>query len=133
MITERTGLPLSIGISAANTHDSQGLEPLVRGIPPVRSRRGPRRRRPAKLHGDKGYDYDHLRKWLRSRNITPHLARRAIESSQKLGRHRWTVEPTVAWLFGCRRLHRRYERKAEHFLAFTGIAATLICFRRLGG
>ncbi|MFE3519948.1 hypothetical protein [Streptomyces sp. NPDC059166] len=30
-----------------------------------------------------------------------------------------------------RRLHRRYERKAEHFLAFVGIASTLICFRRL--
>lgn len=131
LITERTGLPLSIGISAANTHDSQGLEPLVRGIPPIRSRRGPRRRRPAKLHGDKGYDYDHLRKWLRSRNITPRIARRGIESSQRLGRHRWTVERTVAWLSGCRRLHRRYERKAEHFLAFAGIAATLICYRRL--
>jgi hypothetical protein len=29
----------------------------------------------------------------------------------------------VAWLAGFRRLHRRYERKAEHFLAFTGIAS----------
>ncbi|MCX4992866.1 MULTISPECIES: hypothetical protein [unclassified Streptomyces] len=27
-------------------------------------------------------------------------------------------------------LHRRYERKAEHFLAFAGIAAVLICVRR---
>ncbi|WP_407674960.1 IS5 family transposase [Phaeacidiphilus oryzae] len=131
LITERTGLPLSIGISAANTHDSQGLEPLVRGIPPIRSRRGPRRRRPAKLHADKGYDYDHLRRWLRTRNITPRIARRGVESSQRLGRHRWTVERTVSWLAGCRRLHRRYERKAEHFLAFAGIAAMLICFRRL--
>ncbi|MFE1800649.1 IS5/IS1182 family transposase, partial [Streptomyces mirabilis] len=25
----------------------------------------------------------------------------------------------------------RYERKPEHFLAFTAIAATLICHRRL--
>ncbi|MBP2053985.1 hypothetical protein J2Z21_009800, partial [Streptomyces griseochromogenes] len=24
-----------------------------------------------------------------------------------------------------------YERKAEHFLAFTSIACTLICYRRL--
>ncbi|MBW8707434.1 hypothetical protein MBT84_48145 [Streptomyces sp. MBT84] len=62
LITERTGLPLSVGISGANMHDSQGLEPLVRGIPPIRSRRGPRRRKPGKLHGDKGYDYRHLRR-----------------------------------------------------------------------
>ncbi|GGP56702.1 hypothetical protein GCM10010278_37290 [Streptomyces melanogenes] len=53
LITERTGLPLSVGISGANVHDSHALEPLVRGIPPIRSRRGPRRRRPAKLRGDK--------------------------------------------------------------------------------
>jgi hypothetical protein len=31
LITERTVLPFSIGISGANLHDSQGLEPLVRG------------------------------------------------------------------------------------------------------
>ena len=131
LITERTGLPLSIGISGANMHDSQGLEPLVRGIPPIRSRRGPRRRKPGKLHGDKGYDYRHLRQWLRSRGITHRLARRGIESSTSLGRHRWVVERSVAWLAGCRRLHRRYERKAEHFLAFAAIACTLICYRRL--
>lgn len=124
LITERTGLPLSIRISAANMHDSQGLQPRVRGIPPIRSRRGPRRRRPAKLHADKGCDYEHLRRRLRCRH-------RRIESSRRLGCHRWTVERTVAWLAGCRRLHRRYEGKAAHFLAFAGIAATLICYRRL--
>lgn len=131
MITERSGLPLSIGISAANTHDSQGLEPLVRGIPPIRSRRGPRWRRPAKLHADKGYDYDYLRRWLRGRNIGPRVARRGTEASPRLGRYRWTVERTVVWSAGCRRLHRRYECKAEHFLEFAGTAATLICYRRL--
>lgn len=95
LITERTGLPLSIGISGANLHDSQALQPLVRGIPPIRSRRGPRRRRPAKLHADKGYDYDHLRRWLRLRGITHRIARKGIESSERLGRHRWTIERTM--------------------------------------
>jgi hypothetical protein len=39
------------------------------------------------------------------------------------------VERTVSWLAGW--LHRRYERKAEHFLAFVGVAAALIGYRRL--
>ncbi|GLY79200.1 hypothetical protein Airi01_074670 [Actinoallomurus iriomotensis] len=111
LITERSGLPISVGISGANLHDSQALIPLVSGIPPIRS--------------------NHLRRWLRLRGITHRIARKGIESSQRLGRHRWTVERTMAWLAGCRRLHRRYERKAEHFLAFTSIACTLICYRRL--
>ncbi|MFF4567443.1 transposase, partial [Streptomyces sp. NPDC001435] len=80
---------------------------------------------------DKGYDYDHLRRWLRTRGIRHRIARKGIESSERLGRHRWTIERTMAWLAGCRRLHRRYERKASHFLAFTSIACTLICYRRL--
>ncbi|WP_326615085.1 IS5 family transposase [Streptomyces scopuliridis] len=131
LITERTGLPLSVGISGANLHDSQALIPLVKGIPPIRSRRGCRRRRPTKLHADKGYDYDHLRRWLRGRGIRHRIARRGVESSTRLGRHRWTIERTMSWLAGCRRPHRRYERKAEHFLAFTSIACTPICYRRL--
>ncbi|WP_418953175.1 transposase [Streptomyces scabiei] len=89
-----------MGISAANTHDSLGLKPLVRGIPPSRSRRGPRRRRPTKLHADKGYDYDRLRRWLRDQGHPLPDYSRGIDSSQRLGRHRWVVERTVprGWL-----------------------------------
>jgi hypothetical protein len=59
-----------------------------------------------------------------------------IESLSEPGRFSWAatvgpVERTVAWLAGCRRLHRRYERKADHFLAFAGITAALICYRRM--
>ncbi|MFF5025620.1 IS5 family transposase [Streptomyces collinus] len=131
LITEQTGLPLSVGISGANVHDSQALIPLVKGIPPIRSRRGLRRRKPEKLHADKGYDYSHLRRWLSQRGIRHRIARNGVDTSQRLGRHRWTIERTMAWLAGCRRLHRRYERRAEHFLAFTSLACTLICYRRL--
>ncbi|MQL61371.1 transposase [Streptomyces vinaceus] len=55
-----------------------------------------------------GYDYDHLRKWLRERRIRHRIARKGIESSTRLGRHRWVVERTVSRLVGCRRLHRCY-------------------------
>ncbi|WP_223855682.1 MULTISPECIES: IS5 family transposase [Streptomyces] len=129
LVTDRSGLPVAVAVSSANTQDSLALQPLVASIPPVRSRRGPRRRRPGKLHGDKGYDYPHLRRWLRGRGIAPRIARRGIGTSQRLGRHRWVVERTMSWLAGCRRLHRRYERKPEHFLAFTAIG--LINYRRL--
>ncbi|GGS89510.1 hypothetical protein GCM10010222_33840 [Streptomyces tanashiensis] len=65
--------------------------------------------------------------------IAPRIARRGIETSGRLGRHRWVIERTMSWLAGCRRLHRRYERKPEHFLAFTAIATSLIHYRRLTG
>ncbi|MFJ3518849.1 MULTISPECIES: hypothetical protein [unclassified Streptomyces] len=40
------------------------------------------------------------------------------------------MERAMARLVGCRRLHRRCKLEAEHLLAFTGIACTLICYRR---
>ncbi|MFD6757180.1 transposase [Micromonospora gifhornensis] len=45
-LSDRNGLPLSVGVSAANTHDSRCLQSLVQAIPAVKSRRGPRRRHP---------------------------------------------------------------------------------------
>ncbi|TLS44370.1 hypothetical protein FE633_20290 [Streptomyces montanus] len=58
------------------------------------------------------------------------VARKGIESSTRLGRHHWVVERTVSWLPGCCRWHRRYEREAEHFLAFVGSAAAHLSYRR---
>lgn len=55
VLSDRAGLPLSVAVSAANTHDSHALKPLVMAIPAIKSRRGPRRRKPAKLHADKAY------------------------------------------------------------------------------
>jgi IS5 family transposase len=40
-----------------------------------------------KLHLDKGYDDSRCRRALRARGITPRVARRGVESSQRLGRH----------------------------------------------
>jgi transposase len=131
VLTDRNGLPLAVALSAANTHDSLALIPLVQAIPAIRSRRGPRRRRPGKLHADKGYDYPHLRAWLRRRRITPRIARRGIETSERLGRHRWVIERSLAWLTGCRRLPLRYERSARLFAAFLTLAAALTCYKKL--
>ena len=131
VLTDAAGLPLAVAVSAANTHDSLALIPLVQAVPAVRSRRGPRRRRPGKLHADKGYDYPHLRTWLRRRRITPRIARRGVETSEKLGRHRWVIERSLAWLTGYRRLTLRYERSARLFTSFLTLAATLTCYKKL--
>ncbi|EKT76477.1 transposase [Rhodococcus opacus M213] len=88
---------------------------MVSVIPPVKSRRGPRRRRPGILRADKGYDYDVHRRWLRAQGIVPRTARRGIDRNDRLGRYRWKIERTIAWLTGCRRLTIRYERHGEHF------------------
>lgn len=104
---------------------------LIRAIPAVRSRRGPRRRKSAKLHADKAYDSAESRHWLRDRGIGVRIARKGIESGERLGRHRWVIERTISWLTGYHRLNIRYERKGIHFYAFLTLAATLTCYKKL--
>jgi transposase len=130
-VVDRRGLPLAVVLTGANRHDSMALTAVVDAIHPVRQRRGRPRRRPDKLHADKGYDFDRCRKDLRKRGITPRIARRGIDSSERLGKHRWVVERTFAWINQFRRLAIRYERHADLYRAFLMLAAAIICFRAI--
>lgn len=129
-MSERGGLPVAVVISAANRNDHQELETVVDAVRPVTGPLGRPRRRPHKLHADKGYDYSTCRNALRRRGIIARIARRGIESTKRLGRHRYVIERTLEWVSRFRRLARRYERKATHFTAFARLACAVICYRR---
>ncbi len=72
-----------------------------------------------------------LRAEVRRRGIGVRIARKGVESSERLGRHRWIVESCLSWLQHNRRLVRRYDRKADHFQAFADLGCVLLCYRRL--
>lgn len=128
MITDRRGTPLAFRLSAANVHDSKIFEELIDAITPIRRPRGRPRKRPAKLHADKGYDYPRCRHALRRRRIRGRIARRGKDSSQRLGRHRWVVERTFAWLNRFRRLKVRYDRRLDIHEALMHLGCALITF-----
>ena len=128
---DRTGIPLASLLTGANRHDSVVFEELLDAIPPIRQPNGRRRKRPAKLHADKGYDYPRCRHALRCRHIRVRIARKGIDSSERLGRHRWVVERTLAWLNRYRRLTVRYERRADLHQAFLTLGCALICYNTL--
>ena len=133
LLVDRHGIPLAGDVSAANTHDSLLLESLVDAVPAIKGpqgRPGRPRKRPTKLHCDKGYDYPRCRQALRRRGVTPRIARRDVEDSRRLGRHRWVIERSLAWLVGYRRLQVRYERRADLLLGLVYLACALICLKR---
>jgi IS5 family transposase len=105
------------------------LEVLVDAVPPIRQSWGPSRKRPGKLHADKAYDHRRCRRALTQRHIQPRIARRGLDSSTRLGRHRWVVERTLAWYAQFRRLAIRYERRADIHMAFLMLASALITWR----
>ena len=131
LLTDSGGIPLAISLTGGNRNDVTQLLPLVDGVGPVRGKVGRPRRRPDRLTADRGYDHDKYRDQLRQRGITPEIARRQTEHGSGLGRYRWVVERTFAWLHHFKRLLVRYDRRAEIHEAFLALGCCLVCFRRL--
>jgi hypothetical protein len=74
--------------------------------------------------GSAGQARDFLQSWRR-------IFRRGIAPSDRLGRHRYVVERSLAWLVGYRRLQVRYERRGDILLGFLHLACALICLKSL--
>jgi len=85
---------LAVTLSGANVPDGKMMEATVDAVKPIKRPCGRPRKRPAKLHADKAYDAADKRHALRQRGITPRIARRRIESAERLGCYRWVVEIT---------------------------------------
>jgi IS5 family transposase len=131
LVCDDGGVPLSVVVTAANVNDTAMLQAVVEDIPPIRTPAGRRRTRPVAVHADKGYDSRANRVYLRGRGIRPRIARRQIESSARLGRHRWKVERSLSWLSCFRRLQVRWDWDAGRWFAFALVACALVCFNRL--
>ena len=131
LVCDGGGLPLTAVVTAANVNHTTIFQAVVADIPPVRTPAGRRRTRPAKVHADKGYDSRANRAYLRRRGITARIARREVESSARLGRHRWKVERSLSWLSCFRRLQVRWDRDAGRWFAFVLVACAVVCFNRL--
>ena len=110
VLSDADGLPLRVGLSAANTHDSQALKPMLSHFHMGHESHATDSK-PRRLHADKAYDVPRLRRWLWGKHIGVRIARKGIDSSERLGRRRWVIERTMSWLTGYRRLNHRYERK----------------------
>jgi transposase len=70
------------------------------------------------------------RAYRRRRGIKARMARRRIESSAGLGRHRWKVERALLWL-SYWRLQGRWDRDAGRWFAFVLVACAVVCLNRL--
>jgi transposase len=128
VVSDRRGTPLACLVTGANRHESVVFEDLIDAIPAIKQPRGRPRKRPATLHADKAYDIPRCRQFLRRRRIKARIARKGIEPKDRLGRHRWVVERTLAWLNQFRRLTARYERRQDIHEAFLSLGCSLICF-----
>src|SRR5216683_3306170 len=131
VLTDAHGIPLVALLTAANRNDITQLLPLVDAMPPLRGRPGRPVRKPRLIQGDRGYDSQPHRDALQRRGIQTELAKRRTPHGSGLGRTRWVVERTLAWLHRFRRLNMRYERRACVHEAFLMLGCSLICWNFL--
>jgi IS5 family transposase len=80
------------------------------------------------MHADKGYRCRQCRADLRG-GIIVRIARKGIESKERLGRHRWRGERMHAWFAGFGKLRIRFERRLGIPLVPLELAAAIICSR----
>ena len=94
-------------VTAANVNDTTMLKAVMDDVPPVWTPSG------------------------RRRGIRARIARRGVESSTRLGRHRWKVERSLSWLSCFRRLQGRWDRDSGRWFAFVLLACAVVCYNRL--
>ncbi|WP_231401553.1 IS5 family transposase [Cupriavidus sp. WS] len=133
ILVDANGVPISAILTGANRNDVTQLLPLVDAIPPIRGVPGRPLQKPKVIYADRGYDSEPHRQRLRERGIKPVIAKRRTEHGSGLGKFRWVVERTHAWLRNFRRLRIRFERRADIHEAFLKLGCSLVCwniFRR---
>jgi transposase len=130
VLVDGRGLPLSVDVVNASPNEVALIEPLL-------EKRVIRRRLPRLLY-DRAADSDPLRARLDRRGtqlICPHRKNRIKPPTQdgralRRYKRRWTVERSISWLFGFRRLVVRYEYHAHLFLGFVQLACVLTLLKK---
>jgi hypothetical protein len=136
VISDANGIPLVIAIGPANQRDEKLVEPMLKRMPMLPDGKGKRRKKPKAVQGDRGYGFKYIIQMLIRMMIVSLLAPRGnrthpTQHGSGLGKTRYVIERTMAWLSTNRRLKLCYERNGEHFRAFHVLAACVICANRL--
>ena len=128
LMTDANGLPLSLVVAGANTHDIKLVEDTLDALETGR----PGRR--LRLCMDKGYEAEWLENCLKARRYEPHIQSRKEESdaikNSDFKAHRWVVERTHSWMNRFRRILTRWEKKAENYEAMLHFTCGFIVWNK---
>ena len=132
VLTDENGLPLSVILSGANTHDVKLLEETLDHIVVFRPESD--EDHPQNLCLDAGYTGSSEK--VLERGYIPHIRPRGeekleIERNPDFHAHRWVVEVSHSFFNRFRKLLVRFEKKASNYLALVHFACAIIVWRKL--
>ena len=146
VLTDKDGIPLSVVITSANTHDvtvaidtvdSMVIKRSISSSSSSSSSSSPKpknnQKKKQNLCLDKAYHSKELEQEIIKRGYIPHIRHRREEMKfkKKYRARRWVVERTNSWHNRFRKLFTRYEKKDDNYLGLVQLANSLIVYRRL--
>jgi transposase len=130
VIVDAKGTPLAIHTTPANLRDDQAALATLDRIPKVTDDDGAVLK-PKALQGDRGYGFAALISAILALLIKPLMALRGSPHGSGMGKTRYVVERTLAWMEHYRRVRTCFEKKPEHFQAFNELTVCVILAHRL--
>jgi transposase len=127
-------------VSAGNENERPYLTPLLDQLPDEVRAALSNAATPAQVYADRGYDSRQLNEQISARGLTPMISRRQFRHKgddpqpqpkrrDPLGRKRWPIERTNAWLLSWRRVETRWERRSDLYLGIVLLVIIVVLIR----
>lgn len=125
LLTDGNGIVLGVTATAGQRHESTEFEKLLANCELSMHRR---RRRPQAIVGDRGYNSEATRQWLKRRSIADVIPTRSNEQpnlhfDRATYRARNIIERSIGWLKESRRIATRYDKLTSSYLTFITLAS----------
>jgi putative transposase len=132
ILTDKDGIPLSVVITSANTHDVTVAIDTVDSIV-IKRLSSKKHNQKQNLCLDKAYHSKEVKQEIIKRGYIPQIRHRKEERifCRKYPARRWVVERTNSWHNRFRKLFTRYEKKVENYLGLVQLANSLIIYRKI--
>jgi transposase len=150
ILTDKKGIPLSVVLSSASTHDINLVTDVVDNAVMARRQTGEKGRGTQHLCLDKGYKSAQEEQKLIRRGYVLHIPRKKkkkkeakddkgyeqttttnMQCHKGYSPKRWVVERTNSWHNRFRKLFTRYEKKAENYLGLVQLSCCIIIYRKI--
>ena len=131
LLVDGIGVPLSLVVSGANTHDVKLLEATLDQV----VMEMPGRAGQYNLCADAGYKGAPALNAVVQRDYRPHIKQRREEAHDKIAipgfkARRWVVERTHSWINRFRKLLVSFEKSESSYVALLSLACAMICWRQ---
>ncbi len=147
ILTDKQGIPISVAISSASTHEIKMITDVIdnsgikRTFVSGKPKKGTRQHKYHHLCLDKAYQSKSIEQEIIKRGYITHILykrkRGRVRKNADQERYspsknkRWVVERTNSWHNRFRKLFTRYEKKVENYLGLVQLSCSIIIYRKI--